>query len=207
MVMKQKHQYKRGMLTQLRGWLLVMMLTIPALQMQADDWVLNESKYNAVMEDDHLHLEAFIADLDRTNTYSKGGFIYASNGLTTIKLLYLEYINDGDEPRYGGPFRYRSDKWNKIYKNRTSTKRVNNRVLNDYHLHQMKIRDYAKNGFFSIMAGIMNLSNVSEVGKMGRHMMGLYLLTSLCAAGGALFLHEPGAEDGEHLCLLSDLDQ
>ena len=41
---------------------------------------------------------------------------------------------------------------------------------------------------FSIMAGIMNLSNVSEVGKMGRHMMGLYLLTSLCAAGGALFL-------------------
>ena len=64
------------------------------------------------------------------------------------------YINDGDEPRYGGPLRYRSDKWNKIYKNRTSTKRVNNRVLNDYHLHQMKIRDYAKNGFFSIMAGI-----------------------------------------------------
>ena len=41
---------------------------------------------------------------------------------------------------------------------------------------------------FSIMAGIMNLSNVSEVGKMGRHMMGLYLVTSLCAAGGALFL-------------------
>ena len=95
--MKQKHQHKKGMLTQLRGWLLVMMLTIPALQMQADDWVLNESKYNAVMEDDHLHLEAFIADLDRTNTYSKGGFIYASNGLTTIKLLYLEYINDGDD--------------------------------------------------------------------------------------------------------------
>ena len=95
--MKQKNEQRNGMLTQLRGWLLVMMLTIPALQMQADDWVLNESKYNAVMEDDHLHLEAFIADLDRTNTYSKGGFIYASNGLTTIKLLYLEYINDGDD--------------------------------------------------------------------------------------------------------------
>ena len=51
--MKQKHHHKKGMLTQLRGWLLVMMLTIPALQMQADDWVLNESKYNAAMEDDH----------------------------------------------------------------------------------------------------------------------------------------------------------
>ena len=64
------------------------------------------------------------------------------------------YINDGDEPRYGGPLRYRSDKWKMIYNNRTCTERVNNRVLNDYHLHQMRIRDLAKNGFFSIMAAI-----------------------------------------------------
>ena len=41
---------------------------------------------------------------------------------------------------------------------------------------------------FSIMAGIMNLSNASEVGKLGRYMMCLYLATSLCAAGAALFL-------------------
>lgn len=64
------------------------------------------------------------------------------------------YINDLDDVRYGGPLQYRSDKWKKIYKNRTSTERINNRVLNDYHLHSMYVRDYAKNAFFSIMAGI-----------------------------------------------------
>ena len=64
------------------------------------------------------------------------------------------YINDSDDARYGGPLQYRSDKWKQIYKNRTSTERINNRILNDYHLHQMRIRDYAKNAFFSIMAGI-----------------------------------------------------
>lgn len=42
--------------------------------------------------------------------------------------------------------------------------------------------------FFSIMAGIMNLSNASDVGRLGRNMMGLYLLTSLCAAGFALLV-------------------
>jgi len=64
------------------------------------------------------------------------------------------YINDADEARYGGPLVYRSEKWKKIYKNRTSTERVNNRVLNDYHLHKMRVRDFAKNGFFAIFAAI-----------------------------------------------------
>lgn len=41
---------------------------------------------------------------------------------------------------------------------------------------------------FSIMAGIMNLSDASDVGRLGRDMMGLYVLTSLCVAGIALFL-------------------
>ena len=64
------------------------------------------------------------------------------------------YINDDDAARYNGPLSYRSDKWKKIYNNRTSTERINNRVLNDYHLHSMRVRDLSKNAFFSIMAGI-----------------------------------------------------
>lgn len=42
------------------------------------------------------------------------------------------YINDGDDIRNGGPISYKSDKWINIYKNRTSTERINNRILNDY---------------------------------------------------------------------------
>ncbi len=42
--------------------------------------------------------------------------------------------------------------------------------------------------FFSIMAGIMNLSDASDVGRLGRNMLGLYLLTSVCSAGFALLL-------------------
>jgi len=64
------------------------------------------------------------------------------------------YINDGDDARNSGPLLYRSDKWKQIYKNRTSTERINNRVLNDYRLHQMRIRNGAKNAFFAIFAGI-----------------------------------------------------
>ncbi|MBP3870401.1 MAG: transposase [Faecalicoccus sp.] len=64
------------------------------------------------------------------------------------------YINDGDDARNGGPLLYRSEKWKKIYKNRTCTERINNRVLNDYHLHQMTIRNGPKNAFFCIFAGI-----------------------------------------------------
>ena len=64
------------------------------------------------------------------------------------------YINDNDDIRMFGPVPYRSEKWKEIYKNRTSTERINNRVLNAYHLHQMRIRGYAKFAFFAIFAGI-----------------------------------------------------
>jgi len=66
----------------------------------------------------------------------------------------VRYINDGDDIRAGGPLSYRSDSWKEIYKNRTSTERINDRTLNDYHLHQMYIRDGAKHAFFAIFAGI-----------------------------------------------------
>ena len=64
------------------------------------------------------------------------------------------YINDSADIRLFGAIPYKSEKWKSIYKNRTCTERINNRILNDYHLHQMKIREDSKVAFFSIFAGI-----------------------------------------------------
>lgn len=65
------------------------------------------------------------------------------------------YVKDKDnEPRFKGPISYGSSKWKSIYKNRTSTERINNAVLNTYDLHKMHLRNGTKNGFFSITAGI-----------------------------------------------------
>ena len=64
------------------------------------------------------------------------------------------YIVDGENYRYNGPVPYKSDTWKQIYKNRTCTERINNRTLHDYNLEYQGIRDYGKNAFFSIMAGI-----------------------------------------------------
>lgn len=66
----------------------------------------------------------------------------------------VRYVSDHDDVRNAGPISYRSDEWKKLYNNRTSCERVNTRVLNDYHLHQMKIRNGSKHAFFSIFAGI-----------------------------------------------------
>lgn len=66
----------------------------------------------------------------------------------------VSYINDGDSARNAGPLSYKSETWKKIYKNRTSTERINNRVLNHYHLHQMRIRNKDKHAFFTIFACI-----------------------------------------------------
>ena len=77
--------------------LLTILLAMTALRVQASDWVLNESKYYAYTSGDHLCLEVFLADLDHSNTYSKGGHVYATNGSKTIDLMYLKYINQGDD--------------------------------------------------------------------------------------------------------------
>ncbi|MDO4842821.1 MAG: transposase [Phoenicibacter congonensis] len=53
-----------------------------------------------------------------------------------------------------GPVPYHSDKWKEMYKNRTSTERINNRILNDYGLHKMHIRNRSKNVFFTLIIGI-----------------------------------------------------
>lgn len=62
--------------------------------------------------------------------------------------------DDASSPRNSGPLPYKSDHWVKIYKNRTCCERINTRVLNDYHLHQMRIRNGSKHAFFAIFAGI-----------------------------------------------------
>lgn len=64
------------------------------------------------------------------------------------------HIKSTDNPKLFGPVPYKSDIWKEIYKNRKSTERMNNRILNDYHLHSMKIRNQSKFLFFAIMAGI-----------------------------------------------------
>ena len=66
----------------------------------------------------------------------------------------VSYINDGDFARNAGPLSYKSVTWKKICRNRTSTERINNRVLNHYHLHQMRIRNKDKLAFFTIFVCI-----------------------------------------------------
>ena len=52
------------------------------------------------------------------------------------------------------PLMYGSDEWKEIYKNRTSTERINNRILNDYGLHSLSCRNGSKHFFFVMLAGI-----------------------------------------------------
>jgi len=42
----------------------------------------------------------------------------------------------------------------KVYNNRTGSERVNNRILNDYHLHSMRIHGKKRFSFFTMIAGI-----------------------------------------------------
>ncbi|MBQ1858941.1 MAG: hypothetical protein II140_03690, partial [Paludibacteraceae bacterium] len=76
---------------------ILLMLSACVGTIQADDWVLFESKYNAWHYTDHLYLEVFLADLDGGNTYCKEGTLVATNGSKSIDLLTLKYINQGDD--------------------------------------------------------------------------------------------------------------
>lgn len=44
--------------------------------------------------------------------------------------------------------------WKATYKTRTCSERINNRILNDYKLHQMRIRGKKRYSFFTMMIGI-----------------------------------------------------
>ena len=47
-----------------------------------------------------------------------------------------------------------TDEYIKIYNNRTSSERLNNRVLNDYHIHDMQIHGKKRYSFFTMIACI-----------------------------------------------------
>ena len=84
-------------LTRFAGMLVLLLAGHNALM--ASDWVLNEDKYNAVHYTDHLYLEVFLADLDGKNTFCQEGTLIATNGVKSIDLLTLKYINEGDDDK------------------------------------------------------------------------------------------------------------
>lgn len=47
-----------------------------------------------------------------------------------------------------------TDKYKKTYNNRTGSERINDRILNNYHLHDMKIHGKKRYSFFAMIAGI-----------------------------------------------------
>ena len=69
---------------------------------------------------------------------------------------YGRVVKTYDKTNYKlfGPVPHGSDEWKAIYRNRTCTERVNNRILNDYMVQHLTCRNGRKHFFFEIMAGI-----------------------------------------------------
>lgn len=61
------------------------------------------------------------------------------------------YIKPGWDIRLYTPVPRGTEEYKKIYNNRTSCERVNNRVLNDYHLHDMGIHTRKRCSFFTMI--------------------------------------------------------
>lgn len=64
------------------------------------------------------------------------------------------YIQGKDNPRYAFKVLYKSKKWKELYKNRTSSERVNNRILNNYNVEYMHTHTTARYSFFTMLACI-----------------------------------------------------
>ena len=64
------------------------------------------------------------------------------------------YIKATDDIRFSTRIPRGSDEYKKIYSERTACERVNNRVLNDYHLLNMKIRGTDHYSFWTMLIGI-----------------------------------------------------
>ena len=73
--------------------LLLMVLLLAPTTMQAADWMRDASKFSMSNATDHVYFEIFLADLDRNNTYSNSGSIYAEpadgKGGPTLQLMEL----------------------------------------------------------------------------------------------------------------------
>lgn len=64
------------------------------------------------------------------------------------------YIKSRDDIKLFGPVPFHSKKWFKIYKDRTSCERINNRIINDYRLSNMTMKGRNRNLFLMLIIGI-----------------------------------------------------
>ena len=64
------------------------------------------------------------------------------------------YVKFDDDIRLFGPVPYGSKEWKKIYRDRTSTERMNQRIINDYKMKDMRMHGRKRNFFILIMIGI-----------------------------------------------------
>ena len=96
---------------QLKPWalLLVMMLSLPAMRVQAADWMTYADKYSMESYNNHVRFNVFLCDLDGSNTFAKeDGGVYAQDGSgTKIWLIDLIYIEEGSDENAFGKVRAR----------------------------------------------------------------------------------------------------
>ena len=80
--------------------LLLCLLTLSPKMAKASDWILDDGYFKATSYSDHIRFEVLLCDLYGKNTYSKGGYIYASgkgSDKSHHQLIYLEYAYDSDD--------------------------------------------------------------------------------------------------------------
>ena len=75
-------------------------------------------------------------------------------------------VPDKTNPRLFGQIPYNSKCWQKLYRDRTSCKRINKRILKNYHLEAVMCRSGDKLLFLAMLAGI--LSHLDAWIKIGR---------------------------------------
>ena len=65
-----------------------------------------------------------------------------------------------------------SNQWKKIYKTRTCSERINNRILNDYKIHSLRIRGKKRFSFMTMIAGI-NIHLDAQIKAFGFNILNL----------------------------------
>ena len=64
------------------------------------------------------------------------------------------YTKPSSDPRLFTPVHRGSPEWKDTYKARTSSERINNRILHDYHLQDIRVRGKKRYSFFAMIIGI-----------------------------------------------------
>ena len=65
-----------------------------------------------------------------------------------------------------------SKQWKEIYKTRTCSERINNRILNDYKIHSLRIRGKKRFSFMTMIAGI-NIHLDAQIKAFGFNIISL----------------------------------